>query len=408
MNKVIHPAAIAQIIPRLDTGGAELATLEMTKAVMQAGGRAFVLSEGGRLESQIEDAGGLIQRFPAGTKNPARMMLNAFALARFIRERGVDLVHARSRAPAWSALWAARMTGTPLVTTYHGAYGNSGPLKPFYNSVMARGQLVIANSRYTSRLIQERHATPPERIRVINRGVDLDQFDPGNVPDDRVASLRARWGVGPDDKLVVHAARLTGWKGQHDVIEAAAKIFAGDGKKPVTFILAGDAQGRDAYAAELEKQIEKHGLQGSVLLTGHCDDMPAAFAAAHVALIASTEPEAFGRTSAEAQAMGCPVIVTRQGASPETLLTAERDGADKATGWIVPVGSPPAMANAIAEALSLSARERREMGTRARAHVMANFTALRMQRETLGVYDECLRSALVTSFEDAGNVRRGT
>jgi len=399
MNKVIHPAAIAQIIPRLDTGGAELATLEMTKAVVQAGGRAFVLSEGGRLEQEIEKAGGLNIRFPAGTKNPARMLLNAFSLARFIRERGVDLVHARSRAPAWSALWAARMTGTPLVTTYHGAYGNRGPLKPFYNSVMARGRLVIANSRYTSRLIQERHAIPPEQIRVIQRGVDLDQFDPSHASPDRVASLRTRWGAGPDDKLVVQAARLTGWKGQHDVIDAAAKIFAGDSEVRVTFILAGDAQGRDGYVAGLEEQIAKHGLQGKVLLTGHCEDMPAAFAAAHVALIASTEPEAFGRTSAEAQAMGCPVIVTRQGASPETLLTAERDGADKATGWIVPVGAPSAMANAIAEALSLSSRERRELGVRARAHVMENFTSLRMQRETLAVYDECLRSALAASFD---------
>lgn len=403
MNKAIHPAAIAQIIPRLDTGGAELAVLEMTRAVVQAGGRAFVLSEGGRMEEEVREAGGQCVRFPAGTKNPARMLFNAWKLARFIRERGVDLVHARSRAPAWSALWAARATGTPLVTTYHGAYGNQGPLKPFYNSVMARGQLVIANSRYTSRLIQDRHNIPAEKIRTIHRGVDLVRFDPSRVSQDRISALRTKWGVGPDERLIVHAARLTGWKGQLDVIEAAARVFAREERANSKVILAGDAQGRDAYVQDLQNRIETHGLEQRILLTGHCEDMPAAFAAAHVTLIASTEPEAFGRTSAEAQAMGCPVIVTRQGASPETLLTAERDGAKRATGWIVPVGAPAAMANAIAEALSLSSRERRELGTRARAHVMENFTSSRMQRETLGVYDECLRSALVAAYDDAGS-----
>lgn len=406
MNKVVHPAAVAQIIPRLDTGGAELATLEMTRAVVMAGGRALVLCDGGRLEQDVKHAGGEIVRFAAGTKNPARMLTNAFRLADMIRRRGIDIVHARSRAPAWSALWATRMTDTPLVTTYHGAYGNQGPLKPFYNSVMTRGQLVIANSHYTGRLIRERHGTPSERIRVIQRGVDLDRFDPDAVSTDRIARVRDAWGAGRDQKIVLHAARLTGWKGQRDVIAAAARIFAGERAPQALFVLAGDAQGREAYVSELEAQIAAHGLEGKVKLPGHCDDMPAAFAAAHVTLIASREPEAFGRTSAEAQAMGCPVVVTRQGASPETILTAERDGADRATGWVVPVGAPGRLANAVAEALSLSARERRELGARARANVAQKFTTTRMQRETLGVYDECLRSALVTAFDAAVNAAK--
>jgi len=404
MDKAIHPAAVAQIIPRLDTGGAELATVEMTRAIVMAGGRAMVLCEGGRLEDDIRRAGGEIVRFAAGTKNPVRMIANAFRLAEMIRQRGIDILHARSRAPAWSALWAARMTGTPLVTTYHGAYGNRGPMKPFYNSVMARGQIVIANSHYTGRLIQERHGTPQERIRVIQRGVDLARFDPDAVSPNRVAALRAAWGVDGDEKIVLHAARLTGWKGQRDVIDAAARIFSGERPPRAVFILAGDAQGRDTYVSELEAQIAGHGLEGKVRLTGHCDDMPAAYAAAHVTLIASREPEAFGRASAEAQAMGCPVVVTRQGASPETILTAERDGADNATGWVVPVEAPARLANAIAEALLLSDRERRELGARARANVAEKFTTARMQRETLGVYDECLRSALVASFDSASDL----
>lgn len=401
MNSIIHAATVLQVIPRLDTGGAELATVEITEAVVRVGGRAFVFSEGGRMAGDIKRVGGKLIVFPAGTKNPVRIVANAFRIARFIREVGVDVVHARSRAPAWSALMAARATGTPFVTTYHGAYGNLGPLKPLYNSVMARGDLVIANSSYTGALVHERHGTQMEQIRVVHRGVDLEQFDPEAVSGKRVKTLRKKWGVGDNERIVLHAARLTGWKGQHDVIEAAAKLYRSDDDTRATFILAGDAQGRDAYVAGLERQIAENALEGKVKLVGHCADMAAAYMAAHVTLIASTEPEAFGRTSAEAQAMGCPVIVTRQGASPETLLTTVRDGADAATGWVVPVGAPPALANAIAEALSLSIRERGAMATRARVHVSQHFSSESMKRQTLAVYDECLNSALAGSFDDA-------
>jgi len=402
MNPVIHAATILQIIPRLETGGAELATVEITQAVVRAGGRAFVMSEGWRMAHDIERAGGENVPFAAAAKNPLTIIANALRLARFIRERGVDVIHARSRAPAWSALMAARATDTAFVTTYHGAYSNHGPFKPLYNSVMARGDLVIANSDYTARLVHERHGRDNARIRMIARGVDLLRFDPAAVDARRVASLRKQWGAGENERIVLHPARLTGWKGQHDVIEAAARLFRAQGAgRKALFILAGDAQGRAAYVNGLEEIIARHDLEGKVRLTGHCGDMAAAYAAAHVTLVASTQAEAFGRTSAEAQAMGCPVIVTRQGASPETLLTASRDGADAATGWVVPVGSPAALANAIAEALILSHRERNDMAKRARAHVRGRFSAEQMQRQTLAVYDECLRTALVRAFDDA-------
>ncbi len=402
MNSIIHAASVLQIIPRLDTGGAELATLEITEALIRAGARAFVMSEGGRMAGDVEDAGGVIVPFAAATKNPARMIVNAVRIARFVRHTGVDIIHARSRAPAWSALMAARATGTAFVTTYHGAYGNRGPFKPFYNSVMARGDLVIANSDYTGRLVAERHATPRARIRVIHRGVDLARFDPAAVDTGRIASLRRKWGVDDAARIILHAARLTGWKGHSDVIDAAARVFRAEGAgKEAVFILAGDAQGRADYVSTLEQQIAQAGLEGRIRLVGHCDDMAAAYACAHVTLIASTEPEAFGRTSAEAQAMGCPVIVTRQGASPETLLTAARDGAEAETGWIVPVASPAALANAIAEALSLSHRDRAAMAARARVHVSEKFSSEQMKRQTLSVYDECLKSALAGAFDDA-------
>ncbi len=397
----IHAATILQIIPRLDTGGAEQATLEICDAVTRAGGRALVATAGGRMSAAVEAAGGEIVPFAAGSKNPARMLMNARALAGLVRTRGVDLIHARSRAPAWSALIAARRTGVPLVTTYHGAYGEGAPLKRLYNSVMARGDLVIANSRYTAALIRARHGTAEDRIRVIPRGVDLARFDPDAVTADRVADLRRAWGMGAEDRIVLHAARLTGWKGQRYVIEAAARLAAAGEADSVVFVLAGDPQGRESYAASLDFQIRALGLVDRVRLVGHCPDMPAAFAAAHVAVVASTEPEAFGRASAEAQAMGSPVIVTEQGASPETLLTAARDGADSATGWIVPVADADALAGAVGQALALSEPAYAAMGKRARAHVSTHFSGRQMQRATLQVYDALLRSALAQAFDDA-------
>ena len=296
---------------------------------------------------------------------------------------------------------AARRAGVPFVTTYHGAYGEGAPFKRLYNSVMARGDLVIANSRYTAALVRARHGLPEDRIRVIPRGVDLTRFDPAAVSGERVAAIRKAWGVAPEQPIVLHAARLTGWKGQRHVIDAAARLAADGGAPSPVFVLAGDAQGREAYAENLAYQIRALGLEDRVCLVGHCPDMPAAFAAAHVAVVASTEPEAFGRASAEAQAMGCPVIVTEQGASPETLLTGIRDGADKATGWMVPVADSEALARSVGEALALTRPARAAMGARARAHVKAHFSARQMQRATLAVYDALLRSALAQAFDDA-------
>ena len=183
------------------------------------------------------------------------MALNAGRIAALIGAHAVDLVHSRSRAPAWSALIAARRTQTPFVTTYHGAYGGIGRLKTAYNSVMARGDVVIANSQFTAQLIRARHHTPPERLRVIHRGVDLARFDPADICDARLQALRSAWGVAPETRVILMAARLTGWKGQRVLIEATA-LLRDQGRLPgIAVILAGDAQGRDGYAQALGDQI---------------------------------------------------------------------------------------------------------------------------------------------------------
>jgi glycosyltransferase involved in cell wall biosynthesis len=387
---------ILQIIPELATGGAELSAIEIAAAVVRAGGRAIVLSEGGRMADRLAAVGGELVIFPAATKNPMKLLANATAIERIARKENVDLIHARSRAPAWSALIAARRAKLPFVTTYHGIYNEKGRAKRLYNSVMARGDIVIANSRYTADIVMKRYATPEERIRVIYRGVDLDAFDPAVVSTERVKKLRDKWGVTNDQRIVLHAARLTKWKGQGDVIAAATRIR--DKVRDCVFILAGDAQGRDDYRQGLLDQIASAGLKGIVRLVGHVDDIPAAFAASHIAFVASNEPEAFGRAAAEAQAMACPVISTNIGAPPETVLAPPRVAASDRTGWLVAPGDIDDYESVLLEALSLNDAARAEIGARARSHVMEMFSTFKMQRLTLAVYDELLKTSMQLTF----------
>jgi glycosyltransferase involved in cell wall biosynthesis len=391
---------ILQIIPRLDTGGAELSTIEITDAIVRAGGRALVLTDGGRMAGEITRAGGELVPFPAGTKNPARIVWNALAIAKIIRVEGVDLVHARSRAPAWSALIAARRTGTPFVTTYHGAYSEKGRAKNLYNSVMARSDIVIANSGYTASLIRARYDTPSARITVIHRGVDGTAFDPAAITPERVATLRTAWGLRPAQRAILQAARLTSWKGQAVLIAAAGQLNASGKLGDAVIILAGDDQGRTDYSDGLRAQIATLGLGDHVRLVGHVADMPAALAAAHISVIASTEPEAFGRSVTEAASMGTPAIATDLGAPPETMLPHPKVPLADATGWIVPPGDANALAQALADALAMSPDLRATMGQRARTRTLEHFSLTAMKRQTLQVYDKLLLTKLCQDYDN--------
>ena len=377
---------VLQIVPRLDAGGAERTTLDVAGAIVQAGGRALVACAGGRMVSELQVAGGVWLPFPAATKNPIKMLINVRKLARLIVDERIDVVHARSRAPAWVALGATRIVERPLVTTYHGAYVGGSALKLRYNSVMARGDAVIANSQYTADTILKLYPFAREKLRIIHRGADLRAFSPGAVAPARVTALREAWGAAPHERIVLLAARLTGWKGQRVLIEAAARL----GLEGVRYILAGDAQGRDGYVRELDRLIEAKGLKGIVSRVGHCADMPAAFLAASVIAVPSTEPEAFGRSAVEAQAMGAPVVVSDLGAVPETVLAPPDVGPEARTGWRVPAGDVEALAGALKAALSLGATARDAMARRARAHVEQHFSLDQMTRETLDVYGTLL------------------
>ena len=380
---------VLQIIPELDAGGAERTAIDVAAALVNAGARALVASEGGRLVSELQARGGLWIPFPAKTKNPLKMALNVRRLRQLIRRERVDLVHARSRAPAWVALAAARKENTPFVTTYHGAYSGAGALKVLYNSVMARGDVVIANSGFTRDRIVQMHPFAQDRVVVIHRGADLRAFLAEDVEPARVQKLRAAWGLGFDERIVLLAARLTAWKGQRVLIDAA-KILVDRGFSDVRFILAGDEQGRVGYVKELDEKIAALGLSGVVRRVGHCSDVPAAMLAACVVTAPSTEPEAFGRSAVEAQAMGAPVVVTNIGAAPETVLAPPEVPESRRTGWRAPPGDAAALADGIAQALSLGDSQRDALAARARAHVVENFSVERMCERTLEVYDGLL------------------
>jgi glycosyltransferase involved in cell wall biosynthesis len=294
---------------------------------------------------------------------------------------------------------AARAQKVPFVTTYHGAYGEREPFKRFYNSVMARGDRVIANSHYTAALVRERHNPASEQMVVIYRGVDLSRFNQAAVSEQRLDALRQEWGLKPNNRLVLHPARLTYWKGQLTVIEAAAQLLKQPFAEDVVVVLAGDHQDRDDYLNGLRQDIDAVGLADRILVPGHCSDMAAAYALAEVTLIASIEPEAFGRTSAEAQAMGCPVIATNIGAPPETVRACPPLEPEQTTGWLVPPGDSNALAAALEEALTLKDDVRAQMAARAIANVRDNYSDQRMKRDTLAVYDALLGTQMTKAFD---------
>jgi glycosyltransferase involved in cell wall biosynthesis len=377
---------LLQVVPELETGGAEQTTIDVARAVVAAGGRALVASRGGRMETALAAAGGELVRLPMQSKNPLVMLKTAGALRRVIRERGVSLVHVRSRAPAFPALWAARAEGLPTVATYHGIYLAKGRLKRWYNAVMTRVDRVIANSDYTRAHVLAEHGIAPEKVVAIPRGVDLTRFDPARVAPGRVAALRQAWGLGDafDGPLVfLLAGRLTPIKGHETIIAAAARL-KGEGRD-LRVIFAGDDQGRTAFRQSLEVAVTAAGLEGVVRLVGHCDDMPAAFLAADVALLPTLVPESFGRAAVEPQVMGRPVIASDHGGTTETVLPDR-------TGWRAPPGDAAAWASAMAGAIDLGREGLEALGAAARERASRLYSNDAMCAATLAVYEQVVSS----------------
>jgi glycosyltransferase involved in cell wall biosynthesis len=382
---------ILQVIPSMEAGGAERTTLEVARAIIGAGGRAIVATSGGRMVAALERAGAGVVILPVHSKNPLVVAANASRLARLIRDERADLIHARSRAPAWSALMAARRAQIPFVTTWHGAYRAGSPWKRFYNSAMARGDLVIANSDFTAASIRASH-DPGERLTVIHRGADTEEFNPEQVSAARRQAILQAWQIEPSaGPVLLLPARLTDWKG-HDVAIEALRRLCGAGptgaNADLRLVFAGDAQGRDGFAAALLRGVEELGQGRMIRFVGHCDDMPAAYAAADIVLSPSTRPEAFGRVAAEAGAMARVVIAADHGGARETVIDGE-------TGFLVRPGSAEALAHAIARALELGSEGRTAIGEKARTRIASLFSTAAMTAATLAAYRRLLGNPAV-------------
>lgn len=370
---------ILQVLPRLDTGGAERVVIEITEALTGLGHVSVIACDGGVLSGAAQRAGAEIVTLPLASKSPFTMRRNAARLVKLIKERNIDLIHGHSRAPAWSALWAARRAGIPYVTTYHGTYNENAPFKRRYNAVMAAGDRVIAVSRFIGGLVQSRHGVGPERLRIIPGGVDVQKFDPALVQGDRVAKMARDWRLNVDVPVIMLPGRLTAWKGHKILIEALALMRHSE----AVAVLVGSDQGRESYAQSLISQAETLGVADRLRLVGHTEDMPAAMMLADIVVNTSTDPEGFGRTVVEAQAMGRVVIATSHGGAGETVM-------DGQTGFLVPPGEPQALAEALDRALDMSADERVAWGRNTRAVVGETFSVQAMQYAVLAVYGELL------------------
>ncbi len=377
---------LLQVVPELETGGAEQTTIDVAHAVVRAGGKALVATRGGRMASRLEADGGRLAQMPVQTKNPLVMLGNAARLVDLIRKEKVSIVHARSRAPAFSALWAAQATKTPFVATYHGVYNAKSGLKRWYNAVMTRGDLVIANSDYTRDHVLAEHQIDPARIVSIPRGIDLERFNPSWVTPDRVEALRQSWGIAPGDRRVklLLAGRLTRIKGHLMIVEAAARLKA-QGRDDFLIIFAGDDQGRTDYRLEILAAIAAHGLEGQILVVGHCDDMPAAYQVCDIAMLPTTKPESFGRTAVEPQVMGKPVLASDHGGTTETVLSGE-------TGWLVKVDDADAWATAMAKAVDLGPGRLASMGQAAANRARRLYSVDAMCQATLDAYGRVLEA----------------
>ncbi|MEK9945503.1 MAG: glycosyltransferase family 4 protein [Alphaproteobacteria bacterium] len=373
---------VLQVLPELVTGGVERGTVDIASAVADNGWVSIVASAGGPMVADLERAGVEHVTLPLQSKKPWTIHRNAGVLTELAFDRKVDIIHARSRAPAWSAMIAARRIGAHFVTTYHGAYNAANPIKNLYNSVMARGERVIAISDFIAQQIQQRHKTESERIVTIHRGVDVDLFDPKKTSAERIIQLANAWRLQDGMPVIMLPGRLTRWKGQSVLIDALGHL----GRDDVRCLLVGSDQGRKGYRQELDKLIRDRGLEHIIHVVDNCRDMPAAYMLADVVVSASTDPEAFGRIAVEAQAMGRPVVASDHGGARETVIPWQ-------TGWLVKPDDPKALATAIAEALALDPAAREKMADVARARVLKQFTVAQMREATLGVYRQVLGQA---------------
>ena len=374
-----------QVLPELGTGGVERGTIDIAEALVDSGWRAIVASAGGPRVREVEHAGAEHVTLPLASKSPFTIRKNARLLADLIKKYSVDIVHARSRASAWSAVRAAEAQNCRFVTTFHGVYGfGLFEFKKTYNRVMTAGNPVIAISEFIAHHLVREYGVEETRIRMIPRGVDMKLFDPDSVASARMVKLATEWRIPGEGPVIMLPGRLTSWKGQTLLVDALSYL-GGEDRLPegLRCLLVGPRSPGSGFRDRLDAHIDAQGLRGHVQIIEDCRDIAAAYMVTDVVVSASTRPEAFGRVVAEAQAMGRPVVAPAHGAAPEVIIPG-------VTGWLFTPGDAKSLAGAIERATGISAVERSLLADRAREHVAERFNRTDMVRATLQVYEHVL------------------
>ena len=376
-----------QVLPELDVSGVSRGTLDLSKAIVSSGRKAIVASNGGVFAKDLNRIGVKHYKLPLASKFPLFIIKNALSLAKIIRKESVSIVHARSRAPAWSAYLAAKWMKKPFVTTFHGAY-SLGPLgiKKIYNQIMTKGDAVIAISKFIhDHILAEYNLRNNNTIFYVPRGVDLNIFNSNNVSAERIIQMSQEWrlsdNIGP---VIMLPGRLTSWKGQVLFLEAI-KVLLGMNRlsNNLRCLLVGPSDKNITYRARLDKKIKELELNHIIQIVDDCKDIASAYMLADVVVSASLRPEAFGRIVAEAQAMGRPVVAPDHGAAPEII----KEGV---TGWLFKPGNVISLAGTLDKAISIGSGEREDLSDIAKKNIVENFSLSKMVNSTIGIYEETI------------------
>jgi|TARA_B000000477_G_scaffold23361_1_gene20085 glycosyltransferase involved in cell wall biosynthesis len=373
---------VLQVIPKLGYGGAETGCYDIAHYLPENDCGSYIATSGGELLKFIDKKKVKIIKLPVHSKNPLIIFFNFLALIWVILINNISIVHARSRAPAWSCLFAAKITGRKFVTTFHGTYNFNSEIKKFYNSVMVRSDLIIAGSNFIFSHIKEnytKYLDAKKKLLVIFRGINVDYFDPTTKLDNDEKKLLNEWKIKKDKKIILLPGRLTGWKGQEIFIEAVNLANIELGYEAFYAVILGSDQGRDLYKKKLFRLTEQHRLINQVKFIDHCKDMALAYKVSDIVVSASIEPEAFGRVSVEAQSMEKPIIASNIGGSNETVI-------DEKTGFLFESNNAKSLSKKILKVLSMDEVSLQSIGKEGRKNIIQKFNVEKMCFSTYSEY----------------------
>ena len=377
---------VLQVIPKLGYGGAETGCYDIAHYLPENNCGSFIATSGGELLKFIDKKKVKIIKLPVHSKNPLIIFVNFLALIAVILINNITIVHARSRAPAWSCFLAAKITGRKFVTTFHGTYNFNSKIKKFYNSVMVRSDLIIAGSNFIFSHIKEnytKYLDAKKKLLVIFRGINVDYFDPTTKLDSDEKKLLKEWQIEKDKKIILLPGRLTGWKGQEVFIEAVNLVNIELGYEAFYAVILGSDQGRDLYKKKLIRLTEQHRLDNQVKFIDHCKDMALAYKVSDIVVSASIEPEAFGRVAVEAQSMEKPIIASNIGGSNETII-------DEKTGFLFESNNAKSLSKKILKILSMDEASLQSIGKDGRKNIIQKFNVEKMCFSTYSEYKRIL------------------